>query len=103
MTWLCLSKGQSTCTVLTPSVKARFMSSRNIPSSLGLRKRESRSMERFWFCNYNHLMLFAKTNTVFVGEVWGIKTIYNEETQRTQRHMTITRRHSTVCLSVFDN
>ncbi|KAF2576538.1 hypothetical protein F2Q70_00000415 [Brassica cretica] len=51
-------------------------------------------MERFWFCNYNHLMLFAKNNTVFpdfVGEVRGIKTIYNEETQSNQRLMTITR------------
>ncbi|KAG2274239.1 hypothetical protein Bca52824_056794 [Brassica carinata] len=62
-------------------------------------------MERFCFCNYNHLMLFAKTNTSFpdfVGDVRGIKTIYNEEIQSTLRLMTITRRHLTVCLSVFD-
>ncbi|KAF3562378.1 hypothetical protein DY000_02011365 [Brassica cretica] len=58
-------------------------------------------MERFWFCNCNHLMLFAKTNTDFVGDVRGIKTIYNAEIQSTLRLMTITRRHSTVCLSVF--
>ncbi|KAL0648260.1 hypothetical protein Bca4012_046551 [Brassica carinata] len=32
----------------------------------------------------------------------GIKTIYNEEIQSTLRLMTITRRHLTVCLSVFD-
>ncbi|KAJ0237739.1 hypothetical protein HA466_0246610 [Hirschfeldia incana] len=41
-------------------------------------------MERFRFCDYGHHMSLANTNTGFpdlVGEVRGIKTIYNEETQ----------------------
>ena len=106
-------------------MRLSLLGSRNIPSSLGLRKRESRSHGKVLVLQLNHLMLFAKTNTSFpglnclpyfttapyndykfhrqvalivvwladfVGDVRGIKTIYNEEIQSTLRLMTITRR-----------
>ncbi|WZZ91717.1 hypothetical protein YC2023_120296 [Brassica napus] len=116
-------------------MRLSLLGSRNIPSSLGLRKRETRShgkvlvfqlqpphvicqdntsfpglncLPYFTTAPYNDYKFHRQVALIvvwladFVGDVRGIKTIYNEEIQSTLRLMTITRRHLTVYLSVFD-